>query len=180
MTNRPAPALAERASVGLAERSSRRSFLARLGSGVVALVGGPLVAVALSPSRAEAYHICGHTYTTGSCPHPFAPRTRIDGHGYPVHPKHGYPVDDNGLIYTSKNQRRRKVCEQVVEKKYPYTGHPVLQGGWSRCCHGQIRRIVDCCSHSRRRINGDGSLTGYCYSGRRVFCITYRETRVPC
>ncbi|MBA2426138.1 MAG: hypothetical protein H0V60_03530 [Actinobacteria bacterium] len=172
--------LVERAAVGLAERTSRRSFIGRLGTGFVALVGGPFVAVALSPSRAEAYHICGHTYTTGSCPHPFAPRTRIDKHGYPVHPKYGYPVDDHGRIYTSKDQRRRKVCQQVVARNYPSTGNPVLQGGWSRCCHGQIRRIVDCCSYSRTRINGDGSLTGYCYNGRRVFCITYRETQVPC
>ena len=170
----------ERASLELAARTGRRSFIGRLGAGFVALVGGPFVAVALSPSRVEAHHICGHTYTTGSCPHPYAPHTRIDKAGYPVHPKYGYPVDDRGRLYKSRDQKRRKVCEQVVRKRYPFTGYPVLQGGWSRCCGGQIRRIVDCCSYSATRINGDGSLTDYCYSRRRVFCITYRDTNIPC
>jgi hypothetical protein len=169
-----------RASVRLAGTTSRRSFLGRLGAGVVALVGGPFVAVALDPSTAQAHHICGHTYTTGSCPHPYAPLSRIDRAGYPVHPRYGFPVDDLGRIYTSRDQRRRKICEGVVRKRFPKTGNAVLQGGWSRCCHGQIRRIVDCCSYSRTRINGDASLTGYCFGGRRVFCITYRDTNVPC
>jgi hypothetical protein len=39
---------------------------------------------------------------------------------------------------------------------------------------------VDCCSHNHRRINGDGSLVGYCYKGRRVFCVMYFQTRIPC
>lgn len=170
----------ERAAVGLAERTSRRSFLGRVGSGIVALVGGPLVAVALSPGRAHAFHICGHLYTTGSCPHPFEPRTRIDRYGYPVHPKFGYPVDDRGDIYVSRSQKRRKVCEEVVPARYPYTGSPAFGGGWSRCCHGRIRHIRDCCSFSRVRINGDASVTGYCHGGRKVFCICYRETTVSC
>lgn len=170
----------ERASVGLAERSSRRSFLGRLGQGAVALVGGSFVAVALKPERAEAYHICGHTYTTGSCPHPYAPLTRLDRYGYPLHPKYGYPVDDKGNLYSSRSQRRRKVCQQVVPAKYPHTGNPVQGGGWSRCCRGRIRRIFDCCSYSKTRINGDASVTGYCYNGRRVFCIGYRDTNTRC
>lgn len=170
----------ERASISLATGTSRRSFLSRLGAGVVALVGGPLVAHALRPERAEAYHICGHTYTTGSCPHPYSPNSRVDSYGYPVHPKYGYPVDDNGDIYRNRTQTRRRMCQEVVPDKYPYTGNPQIGGGWSRCCSGRIRRIVDCCSYSRRRINGDGSVTGYCYSGRRVFCIGYRDTNVRC
>jgi hypothetical protein len=82
---------AAQASTLLAERSSRRSFIGRLGQGVVALAGGSLVAAALKPENAEAYHICGHTYTTASCPHPFNPNSRVDKYGYPLHPKHGYP-----------------------------------------------------------------------------------------
>ena len=173
-------AIAERASVSLAEKTSRRSFLNRVGAGVVALVGGPLVAHALAPQRAEAYHLCGHTYTTNSCPHPFAPETRIDRYGYPVHPKHGYPVDDNGDIYVSREQTRRKICEQVVPERYPYTGNPTYGGGWSRCCNGRIRRIHDCCSYSPIRINGDASVTGYCYRGKKVFCIAFRDTNTRC
>jgi hypothetical protein len=169
-----------RASVELASRTSRRSFLGRLGVGIVALVGGPYVAAALRPERAEAYHICGHTYTTDSCPHPYRPLSRVDKYGYPVHPKYGYPVDDNGDIYKSKSQTRRRMCQEVVREQYPYTGNPRYGGGWSRCCEGRIRRIADCCSYSRRRINGDASVTGYCYSGTRVFCIGYRDTNVRC
>jgi hypothetical protein len=170
----------ERASIELAERTSRRSFLGRVGRGLVALVGGPFVAVALSPERAEAYHICGHLYTTGSCPHPYAPQTRLDKFGYPVHPKYGYPVDDQGDLYVSRNQTRRRVCQTVVPEQYPFTGRPTFGGGWSRCCNGRIRRIADCCSYSNIRINGDASVTGYCYSGRKVFCIGYRVTNTRC
>ena len=170
----------EKAAVGLAERTSRRSFLGQLGNGFVALIGGSLVAVALRPDRAEAYHLCGHLYTTGSCPHPYHPRTRIDKWGFPVHPKHGYPVDDKGNIYVSRDQRRRRICRAVVRQKYPYTGKPKHGGGWSRCCNGRVRRLIDCCSYSRRRINGDASVTGYCHGGRRVFCILYRDTNVKC
>ncbi len=168
------------ATVALAERTSRRSFLGRLGTGCVALLGGPFVAAALAPGRAEAHHICGHLYTTNSCPHPYKPLSRVDAYGYPVHPKHGYPVDDRGDIYTSRSQKRSKMCEELVRKKYPYTGKPRYGGGWSRCCKGRIRRIADCCSRSDRRINGDAAVTGYCYKGRKVFCIGYRDLNVRC
>jgi hypothetical protein len=170
----------ERAVESLASRTSRRSFLGKVGNAVVALVGGSLVASVLKPERAEAYHICGHTYTTDSCPHPFKPHSRVDRYGYPLHPKHGYPVDDNGDIYTSRKQTRRLMCEEVVPEKYPYTGKPRYGGGWHRCCGGRIRRIADCCSYSPTRINGDASVTGYCYRGTRVFCIGYRDTNVRC
>ena len=55
-----------------------------------------------------------------------------------------------------------------------------VDGAWFRCCGGQVRKLVDCCSHSHRRINGDASLTGYCYKGRRVFCVMYYDTKVKC
>ena len=43
-----------------------------------------------------------------------------------------------------------------------------------------MRKLVDCCAYSSRRINGDGALTGYCYAGRKVFCVMYFQTKVPC
>ena len=172
--------VAERSGVALATRTSRRSFLGRLGRAVVGLSGGAVVASALDGGRAEAFHICGHIYTTGSCPHPFHPQTRIDRFGYPVHPIHGYPVDDTGALYTSRDQKRSKICEDVVPEQYPHTRPVKLEGTWSRCCGGRVRVVVDCCSRSHTRINGDASLTGYCHAGRRVFCITYRESKVPC
>jgi hypothetical protein len=172
--------LSESFTTGLASRTTRRSFLGKLGAGIVALAGGPFVAEALRPDRAEAYHICGHTFTTGSCPHPYRPRSRIDKYGYPVHPKYGYPVDNKGRIYRSKKQKRDRMCQEVVPRKYPHVKNPRYGGGWSRCCNGRIRRIADCCSYSRTRINGDGSVTGYCYRGMRVFCVGYRDTKVRC
>src|SRR5438132_11502863 len=110
-----------RASTGLAQRTSRRSFLGLLGRATVALAGGAFVAAALDPERAEAryYTFCGHTYTTGSCPHPYAPYSRIDQYGYPVHPKHGYPVDNEGKPYTSRKQKRWKTCAKMTRIKYP-------------------------------------------------------------
>ena len=172
--------LLERSGVSLATRTSRRSFLGRLGRGLVALAGGTFAASAMDEKRAEAFHICGHIFTTGSCPHPFHPQTRIDRYGYAVHPVHGYPVDDQGALYTSKSQKRSKVCEGLVAEQYRYTKPVKLEGTWARCCNGRVRVVVDCCSRSRTRINGDASLIGYCHDGRRVFCITYRESKVPC
>jgi len=170
----------EHASTLLAERSSRRSFIGRLGQGVVALAGGSLVAVALRPERAEAYHICGHTYTTASCPHPFTPRSRVDKYGYPLHPKHGFPVDDQGQIYKSRKQKRSRMCEEVVREQYPHAKKAKQGGGWSRCCNGRIRTIYDCCAYTDTRINGDAAVTGYCYRGKKVFCIGYRDLNTKC
>ena len=169
----------ERLSLDLAERTSRRSFLGRLGMGVVALTGGSFVAAALRPDLAEAHHLCGHTGTTGSCPHPYAPATRIDLYGYPRHPKEGYKIDDYGRRYTSSSQPRHKVCEYMVKEKYgiPY---PRYGGGWSRCCYGRVRRLYDCCARVRYRINGDRANQGYCPDGRKVFCIAYRVTSHSC
>jgi hypothetical protein len=148
---------------------------------VVALVGGGFVASALAPGRAEAYHICGHTYTTGSCPHPYAPLTRLDKYGFPVHPTYGFAVDDEGEVYTDPaTQVRHRTCQQLVPIRYPFVKEPRLGGGWTRCCYGRLRHIEDCCSKSKIRINGDYAVTGYCPTGLRVFCIGYRELNKRC
>jgi hypothetical protein len=171
----------EDAGISLAQRTTRRSFLGRLGRGVVALAGGSFVAVALAPDRASAHHFCGHTFTTNSCPHPYNPLARVDTYGYPVHPTTGQPVDDRGRPYVNpKKQRRRKMCEQRVRDKYRFTGHPRYGGGWNRCCSGRIRHIKDCCSKSDTRINGDASVRGYCHGGLKVFCVGYQVLRIRC
>ena len=43
-----------------------------------------------------------------------------------------------------------------------------------------MRKLTDCCGYHSRRINGDSALTGYCYAGRKVFCVMYFQTKVPC
>ena len=36
----------------------------------MATAGARTAASLIAPSEAEAYHFCGHIYTTDSCPHP--------------------------------------------------------------------------------------------------------------
>jgi hypothetical protein len=165
----------------LAGRTSRRSFLGGVGRGVVALAGGGVVAAVLAPERAEAHHICGHTFTTGSCPHPYAPLSRTDRYGYPLHPRDGFPVDDEGKPYLDPpTQTRHRTCQEYVPIRYPQVRKPHYGGGWTRCCSGRLRHIQDCCSRHKRRINGDFAVRGYCPQGLRVFCITYRELNERC
>ena len=59
-----------RLSEAVAASSSRRGFLARAGRLLLGVAGGGVLAGALRAQKAEAYHFCGHIYTTGSCPHP--------------------------------------------------------------------------------------------------------------
>jgi hypothetical protein len=165
----------------LAGRTTRRGFLAGVGRGVVALAGGGVVAAALAPERAEAHHICGHTFTTGSCPHPYAPMSRTDRYGFPLHPRDGFPVDDEGKPYLDpKTQERHRTCQEYVPMRYPQVRKPRYGGGWTRCCGGRLRHIQDCCSRHKRRINGDFAVRGYCPQGLKVFCITYRELNKRC
>jgi hypothetical protein len=55
-----------------------------------------------------------------------------------------------------------------------------VDGAWYRCCGGRVRKLVDCCTPSSRRINGDRALRGYCFNGRKVFCVMYYDTRIRC
>jgi hypothetical protein len=184
-------------AASLASGLTRRSFLGRVGGALLGVVGGSAVAAAVRPDEAEAFHHCGHIWTTGSCPTPYT-LPRIDRRGYPIRPKDARPIDNlgrlvdtNGFPITEGGQRmtgpdgdalprgpRTRVCEDWVPERFGIDA--VTQGSWYRCCGGQIRKLVDCCSRSRRRINGDASLVGYCYTGRRVFCVMYYDTGLPC
>lgn len=178
-------------------RSSRRGFLERLGVAVMGLAGARSVAQLALPDEADAYtNFCGHTYTTGNCPHPTG-LPRVDRHGYPLRASDGHPVDDLGRPINARgypvNSRgelmrgpdgeplppapRSKVCPAAGKL---YGLHLETDGSWYRCCGGRVRRLMDCCGYTSVRINGDAALTGYCYAGRNVFCVQYRETSVPC
>jgi hypothetical protein len=189
--------LGEALSAALASGMTRRSFLGRLGGGLMAVMGGSAVAAALKPDEAEAFHFCGHIWTTGSCPSPYR-LPRIDRRGYPLRPRDGRPIDNLGRLIDAEGfpidelgQRllgpdgqplergpRTRLCEEWVPEQFGID--VVTQGAWYRCCEGQIRKLVDCCTTSRNRINGDKALTGYCYRGRRVFCVMYYDTGLGC
>ena len=198
---RPAgePGRIARALEGLAANSSRRGFLARVGTGMAAVTAGGVVAKLVQPGEADAHHFCGHTYTTHSCPHPAGrDLPRIDRAGYPLEPAsgkpidnlnrringQGLPVDGRGKVLRDPDGRplppapRTKVCQEGVKEAFGFETH--IDGSWYRCCEGQVRKLVDCCSQHDKRINGDAALEGYCFRGRKVFCVLYYDTRVPC
>ena len=195
MAERPEPV--GRALDSFAGNTSRRGFLSRLSSALVAATAGGMVAKAVKPGDADAYHFCGHIFTTGSCPHPVG-LPRIDGKGYALHPGGGYPVDNIGRrvnssgvpLWASGEPRkdpdgnrmppapRTKLCEHGVSTRFGFKTY--VDGGWYRCCGGRVRKLVDCCAYSNKRINGDAALEGYCYRGRKVFCVMYFQTKVPC
>jgi hypothetical protein len=180
----------------VAGASSRRGFLARVGAAVMGAVGVRSVGALVAPGEAEAYHFCGHIYTTDSCPHPTG-LPRIDARGFPLRAKDGRPVDDlgryidedghpvdrNGDRLVDADGRplppasRTRVCKAVGER---YGFRPYTDGAWYRCCGGKVRKLVDCCGYMRKRVNGDRALTGYCYRGRKVFCVMYYDTRIKC
>ncbi len=189
-------AVATGLSTGLATGMTRRSFLGRLGAVVMGAIGGSTVAAAVRPGEAGAFHFCGHIWTTGSCPSPLG-LPRIDRRGLPLR-RDGRPIDNLGRLVgasgfpvneagerllgpdgeTLERGTRTRICEDWVPERFRIDA--VTQGSWYRCCSGQIRKLVDCCTTSTRRINGDRALKGYCYRGRRVFCVMYYETGLPC
>ena len=151
----------------------------------------------MKPGEADAFHFCGHIYTTDSCPHPTG-LPRIDANGYPLRASDGHPVDDLGRPVNGAGQPvdangrllldpdgvplppapRSRVCQETAAALIDKSTR--IDGSWYRCCGGHIRKLVDCCAYTRRRINGDGALVGYCYAGRRVFCVMYYDTKIPC
>ncbi|HEY8581873.1 MAG TPA: hypothetical protein VIL49_02970 [Capillimicrobium sp.] len=183
-------------SEAIAARTSRRGLLARVGQALVGASAVSVVGAAVKPGEADAYHFCGHIYTTGSCPHPTG-LPRIDARGFPLRARDGKPVDDLGRPVDRQGRpvddrgeplrdpdgrplpvaTRTKVCA-ATGREFDFEAH--VDGAWYRCCGGHVRKLVDCCTAGPRRINGDAALTGYCYSGRKVFCVMYFQTKVPC
>lgn len=185
-----------RLSDRLAGGTSRRGFLARVGAAVVGASGVGAAGSLIKPGEAEAFHFCGHIYTTDSCPHPTG-IPRVDRRNLPLRAKDGHPVDDLGRLIDARGRpvdehgrlltdldgrplpagSRTSVCKAVGET-YGFASQ--LDGAWYRCCHGRVRKLVDCCGYTRTRINGDRALAGYCYKGRKVFCVMYFQTQVSC
>lgn len=203
----PERSAAARVGMALAGRTTRRSLLARAGAALVGVMAGgaaaeaagrrPRVVPGSNPIGGGWYGFCGHTYTTGSCDSPFG-LPRIDRGGRPLRPTDGRPVDDLGRLVDAAGRPvdeggqpllgpdgqplgpapRTRLCEDWVPERHQVQASP--GGAWYRCCGGQIRKLVDCCSFTSRRINGDAALVGYCYGGRHVYCVLYYDTGHPC
>ena len=194
---RLAGALAHR----LASRTTRRSFLAGLGAAAMGLAtprgGSGCGMVPGTEPASDWFGFCGHYWTTGSCPSPHH-LLRVDQQDHPVRPSDGRPVDNlgrlvdvEGLPVDESGARltgpdgaplprapRTRVCEDWVPERFGIRAES--QGSWYRCCDGEIRKLWDCCSRARTRVNGDEALRGYCDAGHRVFCVVYVDTGVPC
>ena len=146
---------AEGLATRLASGMTRRSFLGRLGGTVLAATGGAAVAAAVKPEDAEAFHLCGHIWTTGSCPSPYT-LPRIDRNGYPLRPSDGRRIDNLGRLVNSsglpidesgarlrgpdgqllERGPRTRLCEEWVPERYYISVR--TQGSWYRCCNGQV------------------------------------------
>ena len=142
---------------GIAGNTSRRGFIARLGGALMAATAGTMVGRAIEPGEADAYHFCGHIYTTGSCVHPTRATPRIDADGWPLDAasggpidnigrrinKQGNPVNANGDILRDPDGRplppapRTKVCDETARI---YNINAQIDGSWYRCCGGRVGR----------------------------------------
>lgn len=204
---RRARALTRRLAGGSTRRSFLAgvagTVLAAVGAGAGAAEAAPRRARATGrlpgtePIPGGWYGFCGHYFTTASCPGPYE-LPRIDARGFPVRPADGRPVDNLGRLIDALGRPvdaagatlrapdgspmprapRTRMCEDQVPIRFGVDA--LTQGAWYRCCDDQIRKLTDCCSTSRIRINGDAGLRGYCRPGRRVFCVMYYDTGVPC
>jgi hypothetical protein len=176
--------------------TSRRAFLGRAGGAVAGAAGAGMVAAVIRPGDADAHHFCGHIYTTDGCPHPTG-LPRIDRRGFPLRARDGKRIDDLGRVIDATGKPldedgaplldldgrplpaapRTKVCSATGSS---YGLRVRIDGAWYRCCHGRVRKLVDCCAPHPTRINGDRALKGYCYDKRKVFCVMYFQSTVPC
>ena len=130
------------------EASSRRGFLSKVGRLLLTVSGGSVLAAAFKAEAAGAYHFCGHTFTTASCPHPTG-LPRIDRNGFPLRARDGRPVDDLGRLVNAKGRPvdehgrllrdpdghplppapRRRLCKKVGQT-HGFTPH--IDGAWYR------------------------------------------------
>src|SRR6185312_1338160 len=154
--NRTVPEHLDRFSDSLARDTSRRGFLARVGGALVALTAARTVGTLIEPGDSEAFHFCGHTFTTGSCPHPTG-LPRIDSSGFPLRASEGQPIDDHGQLLRDAEGRplppapRTQLCARAGDI---YGFKPHIDGSWYRCCGGKVRQLRDCCAYRNTRING--------------------------
>ena len=176
-------------------RTGRRGFLERLGGvviarifeeaglpdGKVSLVEIPALAISSTECRARVeagqpvwYLVPDGVRASDGVPVDDLGRP-VDSHDQPINAKGELLLTPDGTPVTPAP--RTRVCQTAGKDHHLDLS---LDGSWYRCCSGHVRRIRDCCGVTNTRINGDQALTGYCYPGRHVFCVTYFDTSVPC
>jgi len=111
-------------SDNIAGASSRRGFLAKVGAAVMGITGAKTVSSLVAPGEAEAYHFCGHIYTTDSCPHPTG-LPRIDSKGRPLRAKDGHRVDDLGRLIDAHGDPIDEDGARLTDAEGAYTFHTI-------------------------------------------------------
>ena len=102
----------------------------------------------VAPGEAGAFHLCGHTYTTGSCPHPTG-MPRIDSRGFPLRDRDGRPVDDVG--------RPVDDAGQPVDDHGQPAPRPRRPPAAARAPHAGLRHAVQRSTASGRRWTAPGT-----------------------
>ena len=132
----------------------------------MALAGAKTVGSLVAPGEAEAYHFCGHIYTTDSCPHPTGPAADRRASGFPLRAQRRTPVDDLGRYIdaagapvdedgsrsstpTAAAARAPRARRSATPSPTSTASSPHIDGAWYRCCGGHVRKLVDCCGYIR-------------------------------
>ena len=96
-----------------------------------------MVGSIVRPGDAEAYHFCGHIYTTDGCPHPTG-LPRIDRRGRPLRAADGRRVDDLGRLIDGQGRpvdeddrpltdlEGRPLPARAPHRRVPRRGPPLL------------------------------------------------------
>ena len=85
---------------------------------MMAATAGSIVGRAIEPGEADAYHFCGHIFTTGSCPHPTG-TPRIDSDGFPLHAADGKPIDNLGRLVNKRRLAGRQERQGPAGSRRP-------------------------------------------------------------
>ena len=76
---------------------------------------------------------------------------------------------------------RTKLCQEGVKVASLRDQDPRSTSSWYSYCGGEVRKLINCCSTQQASgSTGTRPSEGYCFKGRKVFCVMYFDTNVPC
>ena len=181
----------------LALSTSRRGFLARPSRLLALLAGGGAVAALVRPGEADA------SASVATSTRPIPARIRRDCPvSTPRASRFAPPTVTGSTTSGGRPTLRGSQSMRTVRRSWTQRAcrclrrRAVVSARTSsrRGSHGLrtstvpgIAAAAAMCANSStaargppRRINGDAALTGYCYAGRRVYCVMYYDTKIPC